>query len=103
MSLKHILVNNHEEFQQFVANAEKEKYWQDNCPENFEAFFGFTRKDDENTGEILETTLEYKGKFESEPTSYPAILIYCVDNDDFRGFACSTQLFDWVTLKDFKK
>ena len=49
------------------------------CPEDYEAYFGFERQFDEETGEVLETTQEYYkrgGKFKNIPTNYPVIVVF---------------------------
>lgn len=47
------------------------------CPEDYESYFGFERKWDEDTGDILETVREYHnrgGKFTNIPTKYPCVI-----------------------------
>ena len=47
------------------------------CVEDYEAYYGFERNWNEETGDILETIREYYdrgGKFENIPTKYPCVI-----------------------------
>ena len=55
------------------------------CPEDYEAYFGFERNWNEETGDILETVREYYnrgGKFENIPTRYPCAIRFDWDCED---------------------
>lgn len=55
------------------------------CPEDYEAYFGFERKWDEDTGDILETVRECHnrgGKFTNIPTEYPCVIRFDWDCED---------------------
>ena len=56
------------------------------CPEDYEAYYGFQRKWDETTGEILETVREYYdrgGTFTNIPTQFPSVIRFDLDvNND---------------------
>lgn len=54
-------------------------------PEDYEAYFGFERNWDEDTGDILETVREYHnrgGKFTNIPTEYPCVIRFDLDCED---------------------
>lgn len=54
------------------------------CPEDFEGFFGFERKWDENSGYILETVNQYYergGKFDNIPDVYPCVIYFDEHSD----------------------
>lgn len=49
------------------------------CPESYEYYFGFERKWDDETGEILETAKEYYdrgGIFSNIPEKYPCVIYF---------------------------
>lgn len=51
------------------------------CPEDYESYFGFSRKWDGDTGNILETVEEYYvrgGEFENIPDNYPCVINFTV-------------------------
>ena len=55
------------------------------CPEKYESYFGFERRWDEETGEILETTKEYydrDGKFNNIPDKFPCVIYFGVVDFD---------------------
>ena len=64
------LINNIDEYKQFILSVRDEF----NCEEEWEQFFGFELKWDEETGEILETLEEYKGNIKYKPNSFPSIV-----------------------------
>lgn len=54
------------------------------CQEDFEQYWGFERKWDEDTGDILETTEEYYkrgGKFENIPDKFPCVIYFNWEKD----------------------
>lgn len=59
------------------------------CAEEYEAYYGFERKWDEETGEVLETVREYYnrgGKFENIPDKYPCVIYFSytdLDNESY--------------------
>lgn len=79
----------------FIARAENLF----NCPEDYEAYFGFERNWDEDTGDILETTMEYYnrgGKFENIPDRYPCVIYFGVV--DFNGERSHDEKLDWIYI-----
>lgn len=67
------------------------------CPEEYESYFGFERKWDEGTGEILETTKEYYdrgGRFNNIPDKFPCVIYFGIV--DFDGERMSNKKLDWI-------
>ena len=64
------LINNIDEYKQFMLSVRDEF----SCEEDWEEFFGFELKWNEETGEILETLEEYKGCIKYKPNSFPSIV-----------------------------
>lgn len=64
------LINNINEYKQFMLSVRDEF----SCEENWEQFFGFELKWNEETGEILETLEEYKGNIKYKPNNFPSIV-----------------------------
>lgn len=61
--------------------------------EEYESYYGFSRKFDEETGEVLESTRDYVnngGKFNKIPNKYP-VVIY---------FSCREKL-KWIYIGDY--
>ena len=83
------VIKSEEEMIQFIEKTEN--FF--GCVEEYEGYYGFERKWDEETGEVLETVREYYnrgGKFENIPDKYPCVIyfsyvnlmnVHC-DNDD---------------------
>lgn len=70
-----------------------------NCPEAYESYFGFERKWDEGSGEILETTKEYYdrgGRFTNIPDKYPCVIYFGVV--DFDGGRMRDEKLDWIYI-----
>ena len=68
-------------------------------PEDYENYFGFERKWNEDTGEILESTREYYdrgGKFENIPGKYPCVIYFGVV--DFDGKRDRDEKLDWIYI-----
>ena len=68
-----------------------------NCPEAYESYFGFERKWDEETGDILETTREYYdrgGRFTNIPDKYPCVIYFGVV--DFEAVMPNIEKLDWI-------
>ena len=59
------------------------------CVEDYELYYGFERKWNEETGETLETVREYynrSGKFENIPDKYPCVIYFSyadLDNESY--------------------
>lgn len=67
--------------------------------EEYESYFGFERKWDEETGEILETTREYcdmGGRFINVPDKYPCVIYFGVV--DFDGGRMRNEKLDWIYI-----
>ncbi|RKI83842.1 hypothetical protein D7V90_08105 [bacterium 1xD42-87] len=67
------------------------------CPEEYESYFGFKRKWDEETGEILETTKEYYdrgGRFNNIPDKFPCVIYFGIV--DFNGERMSNKKLNWI-------
>lgn len=74
------------------------------CPEEYEAYFGFERKWDEGTGEILETTKEYYnrcGKFDNIPDKFPCVIYFGIV--DFDGGRMHDEKLDWIYIGEDDK
>ena len=70
------------------------------CPEEYENYFGFERKWDEGSGDILETTREYYdrgGKFTNIPNQYPCVIYFGVV--DFDGGRMRDEKLDWIYIE----
>lgn len=70
-----------------------------NCPESYESYFGFERKWDEETGEILETTREYYdrgGRFINIPDKFPCVIYFGVV--DFGGGRMRNEKLNWIYI-----
>ncbi len=83
---------------QMVDFIEKTKSFFE-CPEKYESYFGFERRWDEETGEILETTKEYYdrgGKFNNIPDKFPCVIYFGVV--DFDGERMSNEKLDWIYI-----
>ena len=73
-------------------------------PEEYESYFGFERKWDEETGEILETTREYYdrgGRFTNIPDKYPCVIYFGVM--DFNGGRMRNERLDWIYIGEENK
>ena len=70
-------------------------------PEEYESYFGFERKWDEETGEILETTREYYdrgGRFVNIPDKFPCVIYFGVV--DFEAERPNIKKLDWICIGD---
>lgn len=75
-----------------------------NCQEDYEWFYGFEPDRDEETDDILETTMEYfnrGGEFKNIPDKYPCV-IYFPYADLSNGFYDRTD-FQWIYIGDETK
>lgn len=69
------------------------------CPEDYEAYFGFERKWNEETGDILESVQEYyarSGKFKDIPDKYPCVIYFGAA--DFGYKTGSGGKLDWIYI-----
>lgn len=69
------------------------------CPEDYEEYFGFERKWNEESGDILETTREYyerEGKFTKIPDRYPCVIYF--PYADFSNRSRETTDFQWIYI-----
>ena len=79
------VIKSEEEMLQFIEKTEN--FF--NCGEEYEAYYGFEIKWNEETGEILETVREYYnrgGKFENIPDKYPCVIYFSytdLDNESY--------------------
>lgn len=68
-------------------------------PEEYESYFGFERKWDEETGKILETTREYYdrgGSFANIPNRFPCVIYFGVV--DFNGGRMRDEKLNWIYI-----
>ena len=71
------------------------------CVEDYESYFGFERKWDEETGEVLETVREYYnrgGNFAYIPDKFPCVIYFGVV--DFDGARNNDEKLDWIYIGD---
>lgn len=71
------------------------------CTEDYEDYFGFERKWDEETGDILETIREYYdrgGIFVNIPNKFPCVIYFGVV--DFDGERIRDEKLDWIYIGD---
>lgn len=69
------------------------------CPEEYESYFGFKRRWNEGTGQILETTREYYdrgGSFANIPDKFPCVIYFGVV--DFDAARPNTKRLDWIFI-----
>ncbi len=74
--------------------------------EEWEDFFGFGMKYDEDTGEPLETFKDFvdrNGHIVEEPDSYPAIAFCIIENERDRFGTNRIRVFTYVTDVDFEE
>lgn len=89
------IIKSKEEMVQFI---EKTEHFFD-CPESYEAYFGFERNWNEETGEILETIREYcdrGGEFDCIPDKFPCVIYFGVV--DFDGERLNDEKLDWIYI-----
>lgn len=88
---------------EMIEFIEKTEHFFD-CPEEYEAYFGFERKWDDGTGEILETTREYYdrgGRFVNIPDKFPCVIYFGVV--DFDGGRIRDEKLDWIYIGEENK
>lgn len=69
------------------------------CPENYESYFGFERRWNEETGDVLESVKEYYnrgGKFENIPDKYPSVIYFGVV--DFDCERITDDKLNWIYI-----
>jgi len=69
------------------------------CPEDYENYFGFERRWNEETGDVLESVKEYyerDGRFENIPDKYPCVIYFGVV--DFDGMRGRDEKLDWIYI-----
>lgn len=69
------------------------------CPEDYEHYFGFKRKWDEESGKCLETVKEYYGrggKFNNIPDKFPCVIYFGIV--DFDGERMNDEKLDWIYI-----
>lgn len=97
-------VNNLTEYKQLLQSL-RDKF---SCEEEWEEYFGFSLKWNEDTGEVLETLMEHQGQLENAPEEddYPVICTYLFDGSIIYDRLCGDieiKLFDWEPLKNMKE
>lgn len=89
------IIRNIDEMITFICRTE----YSFKCPEDYELYYGFQRRWDEETGDILETTREYYdrgGVFEKIPDKYPCV-IYADFMDD-TDIYCDYRKLKWICI-----
>ena len=85
---------------EMIEFVEKTEHFFD-CPEKYESYFGFERKWDEESGDLLETTREYYdrgGKFTNIPDKYPCVIYFGIV--DFNAERPNIEKLDWICIGD---
>lgn len=94
------VIESEKEMIQFIENTEDLF----GCPEDYESFYGFERKwDEDGTGEILETTREYYnrgGKFSEIPDRYPCVIYFAKADQD--NYCYDMEKLHWIYIGDKK-
>jgi hypothetical protein len=94
------VINSEEEMIQFIEKTEN--FF--GCVEEYEAYYGFERKWDEETGEVLETVREYynrSGKFENIPDKYPCVIYFSYVN--LMNVHCDNDDLLWIYIGEEKE
>lgn len=94
------VINSEEEMIQFIEKTEN--FF--GCVEEYEAYYGFERKWDEETGEVLETLREYYnrgGKFENIPDRYPCVIYFSYVN--LMSVHCDNDDLLWIYIGEEKE
>ncbi len=91
-----IKINNLKEYKNLLQSL----YDNFSCEEEWESYFGFELKWDEDTGEVLETLEEYQGNIEVAPeeNEYPIVCVYAFDETFDRFGEIKTRIFDWGSM-----
>lgn len=94
------VINSEEEMIQFIEKTES--FF--DCVEEYEAYYGFERKWDEETGEVLETVREYynrSGKFENIPDKYPCVIYFAYTDLDNKSY--NNDGLKWIYIVEGKE
>ena len=94
------VIHSEEEMIQFIEKTEN--FF--GCVEEYEAYYGFERKWDEETGEVLETVREYynrSGKFENIPDKYPCVIYFAYVN--LMNVHCDNDDLLWIYIGEEKE
>ena len=89
------VINSEVEMIDFVQNVE----YFFGCPEDYEAYFGFNRQWDMDTGLVLESTKEYYdrgGSFDKLPEKYPCVVYFGLA--DFENERSRNKKLEWLYL-----
>lgn len=94
------IIRSEEEMIQFIEKTEN--FF--DCPEDYESFYGFERKwDEDGTGEILETTRKYYdagGKFSKIPNRYPCVIYFAKADQD--NYCYDMEKLHWIYIGDME-
>lgn len=88
-------ISSQEEMIQFIEKVEN--FFP--CAEDYEMYFGFERKWNEETGDILETVREYYnrgGKFDCIPEKYPCVVYFGLA--DVAASSPNVEWLEWLEL-----
>lgn len=92
------LVSSLDEYKLLIQELENEF----DCIEEWQDFFGFELKWDEETGEVLETIIEYEGDIKYMPKNFPCI-VYSTFEESFDRFGdLKVRLFDFIETDKLK-
>ena len=89
------IINSKEEMVDFICKTDN--FF--SCPEDYEYFYGFERNWDEETGDILETTMDYfdrGGKFTNIPDKYPCVIYF--PYADLSNDSWDRTDFQWIYI-----
>lgn len=92
------IIRNIDEMITFICRTE----YVFNCPEEYELYYGFQRRWNEETGDILETTREYYnrgGVFEKIPDKYPCVIY--ADFLDNRDIHSVNRKLKWIYIGEY--
>ena len=91
-------IKDKQDYIQFIDSVKDEF----GCVEDWEYFFGFNLKWDEETGETLETIFEYQGEIEYCPNSFPAIVYSWFDSGEDRCGNFGIRIVDFATFEELR-
>lgn len=89
------IINSKEEMIDFIEKVQN--FF--SCPEDYEFYFGFERKWDEETGDILESTREYYnrgGEFKGIPDKFPCVIYFGIV--DYEAGKPNDERLDWIYI-----
>lgn len=93
------VIKNYDQYKQFIQST----FDDFECPEEWEYFFDFRLKWDEETGEILETLEEYQGEIKNCPEEFPCILWYTNETEEGTarvGGDLIVRQLDWISVRE---